>query len=289
MLSRGEVLGWIAVRKCNLASFTVGLARVLIIITATAVAIPLGLAAQEAPKTQDQTGQNSKPSEQAGPENPKPPGQSESVGDHVSDAAKKPVEIFNLLERKSIVFPDIAANTQALTPVQKFQLFVDNSVSVNAIMESALGSAIGQADDSPTGFGEGWNAYGKRFGSSLARGASGEFFGTFVLASALHEDPRFFPQRHPGLARGVKYSVRRIFVTRSDDGREVKNVSGLLGPLLGESLANAYWPDRNRTAGDTLFRYGLDLASRVGGNLLREYWPVIYRRIDRTAPAAAGR
>ncbi len=288
MVSRREALGWTTVWKCNLASFTVGLARVAIIITAIAVVIPLGLAAQEASKTPDQTGQNSKPSDQPGQENPKPPDQPETLAEHVSDAAKKPAEIFNLLERKSIVFPDIAANTQALTPVQKFELFVDNSVSVNAIMESALGSAIGQADDSPTGFGEGWNAYGKRFGSSLARGASGEFFGTFILASALHEDPRFFPQKHPGLARGVKYSVRRIFVTRSDDGREVKNVSGLVGPLLGESLANAYWPDRNRTAGDTLFRYGLDLASRVGGNLLREYWPVIYRKIDRTGAAAAG-
>ncbi len=194
----------------------------------------------------------------------------------------KPVDVFNLLERKSIVFPDIAADTQPLSPGQKFELFVDNSVSVHAVMGSALGSAIGQADDSPTGFGQGWNAYGKRFGSSLARGASGQFFGTFVLASALHEDPRFFPQRHPGLARGVKYSLRRLFVTRSDDGREVANVSGLVGPLMGEGLANAYWPDSNRTAGDTLLRYGIGLATQAGANLLREYWPVIERKLNRS-------
>lgn len=216
-------------------------------------------------------------------EAPKAPGQNETLGKQVSDAAKKPVQLFNLLDHKSIVFPDIAASTNPLSPGRKFQLFVDNSISVHTVLWSALGSAVGQADDSPTGFGEGWNDYGKRFGSSMARQASGQFFGTFVLASALHEDPRFFPERNPGFAHGVKYSAWRIFVTRNDAGQNVANVSGLLGPLLGEGLANAYWPDRNRTVGDTLLRYGLDLATRAGGNMLREYWPVVYRKIGHSS------
>jgi hypothetical protein len=235
--------------------------------------------AQETPKPADQTGQ----------ENPKPQAQPQTVGQQVTGLASKPVEIFNLLEQKSIVFPDIAANTEPLPATQKFKLFVDNSISVHAIMGSALGSAIGQAANSPTGFGQGWDAYGKRFGSSMARGASGEFFGTFVLASALHEDPRFFPEVNPSFGHSVKYSVQRLFVTRNDAGRDVANVSGLVGPLLGEGLANAYWPDRNRTAGDTLLRYGVGLASRAGGNLLREYWPTVHRKLFRSgAPAAAG-
>ncbi len=246
--------------------------------------------AQETAKAGDQTGQETtKAPDRTGQETPKQAGQPQTIGEQVTQAAKKPVEIFNLLERKSIVFPDIAADTQPLSPGQKFELFVDNSVSVHAVMGSVLGSAIGQAADSPTGFGQGWNAYGKRFGSSLARGASGEFFGTFVLASALHEDPRYFPQRDPGFARGVKYAVRRLFVARSDDGREVANVSGLLGPLLGEGLANAYWPDRNRTAGDTLLRYGVGLATRAGGNLMREYWPVLYRKLNHSGAPAGPR
>ncbi len=243
-------------------------------------AVPI--VAQETTTPHDQSGQeNSKAANQTAQQTPNQPGQSQTIGEHVSEVAKKPVDVFNLLQRKSIVFPDIAADTQPLSPGQKFELFVDNSVSVHAVMGSALGSAIGQADDSPTGFGQGWNAYGKRFGTSLARGASAQFFGTFVLASALHEDPRYFPQRNPGFARGVKYSLRRLFVTRSDDGREVANVSGLVGPLMAEGLANAYWPDSNRTAGDTLLRYGVGLATQAGANLLREYWPVIERKLNR--------
>ena len=100
-----------------------------------------------------------------------------------------------------------------------------------------------------------------------------------MLASALHEDPRFYPEDHPTFGHAVKYSVQRVFVTRNDDGHDVMNVQGLLGPAMAEGLANVYWPDRNRTVGDTLLRYGLDLATKAGGNMLREYWPVFYAKI----------
>lgn len=204
-----------------------------------------------------------------------------------STSSKVPgVNLYNLLQKKSIVFPDIADNTRTLSTGQKFQLFVDNSISVHTITWAALGSSVGQADNSPTGFGQGWDAYAKRFGSSMARQSSSEFFGTFMLASALHQDPRFYPEANPSFGQAVKYSVKRVFITRSDDGRDVANVSGLAGPLMAEGLANVYWPERNRTVGDTFLRFGLDLATRAGGNMLREYWPVFYGKINHASRTA---
>jgi hypothetical protein len=198
------------------------------------------------------------------------------------------VALYNLLQEKSIVFPDIAANTQPLSSGQKFQLFVDNSISVHTITWAALGSSIGQADNSPTGFGQGWDAYAKRFGSSMARQSSSEFFGTFILASAMHQDPRFYPEANPSFGHAIKYSVQRIFVTRNDEGRDVGNWSGLAGPLMAEGLANVYWPERNRTVGDTFLRFGLDVATRAGGNMLREYWPTFYGKINHAHRPIAG-
>ena len=66
------------------------------------------------------------------------------------------------------------------------------------------------------------------------------------------------------------------------------NWSGLIGPAMGEGLANVYWPDQNRTVGDTFLRYGLDLATRAGGNMLREYWPVFYGKVRRAPRPIAG-
>jgi hypothetical protein len=196
------------------------------------------------------------------------------------------VALYNLLQKKSIVFPDIAANQERLSAGQKFQLFVDNSGSVHTLSWSILGAALGQADNSPTGFGQGWDAYAKRFGASMARGASNEFFGTFVISSVLHLDPRFYPEVNPTLSQAAKYSAQRVFIMRNDEGRDVVAWSRLVGPLMAESLANVYWPERNRTVGDTLFRYGVDLATRAGGNMLREYWPVVYRKLGHSTTTA---
>jgi hypothetical protein len=208
-----------------------------------------------------------------------------------SDQAAKPAQksppsgLYDTLQEKSIFFPDIASSTERLTPGKKFQLFVDNSISLNAIGTAALASAISQADNSPTGYGQGWEAYAKRFGSFMGRQASSEFFGTFILASALHQDPRFYPEAKPTFGHAMKYSVQRIFVTRNDDGHDVANWSGLAGPLMAEGLANVYWPDRNRSVGDTFLRYGIDLAARAGTNLLRDYWPVLYGKVRHTRPS----
>jgi hypothetical protein len=213
---------------------------------------------------------------------PAPDSQKPQASDQTTAAKTEPsppVALFDLLNRKSIVFPDIAANAQPLTKVQKFQLFVDNSISLHAVTGAAFGAGLAQAVDTPHGFGQGGDAYAKRFGSSMARLASSNFFGTFVIASALHQDPRFFPRREPTFARSVKYSLERVVITRNDEGKDVKNWSGLLGPLLSEGLANAYWPDQDRTAGQTFQRYGIDLAVRAGANLLREYWPMIARKV----------
>jgi hypothetical protein len=197
-----------------------------------------------------------------------------------STSAKiRPVALYNLLEKKSIVFPDIALSTEPLSTGRKFELFVDNSLSVHTLTWAAVGSSFAQWDNSPTGRGQGWDGYTKRFGSSMARQASSNFFGTFLLASALHQDPRFYPEIKPSLGHAIKYSGERVFVTRNDDGRDVVNWSGLTGTLMAEGLANVYWPERNRSVGDTFLRFGLDLATRVGGNMLREYWPVFYGKI----------
>jgi hypothetical protein len=234
----------------------------LIVLSVIAFGFAQGSSAQETPAPQNKSGTS--PDDKS----PNTPRKVPGVG------------LYNLLQEKSIVFPDIAASTEPLSTGQKFQLFVDNSISVHTITWAALGSAVGQADNSPTGFGQGWDAYGKRFGSSMARQASSNFFGEFVLASVLHQDPRFYPEVRPSLGHAVKYSAQRVFVTRNDDGRDVTNWSGLLGPAMSEGLANVYWPERNRTVGDTFLRYGLDLATRMGGNMLREYWPVIHGKMS---------
>ena len=180
------------------------------------------------------------------------------------------------MTNRSIFFPDIAHSAGPLSTGGKFKLFVDESISPAYIVESAISAAYNQARNTPKGYGQGWDAYGKRFGESMARDSSSAFFGDFVLASALHQDPRFFPQSRPTLWGSLKYSVQRIFVTRTDLGRETFNSSALLGTATAEALANAYLPQAEITAGKTFHRVGIDLAWRVAGNMFKNYWPTFF-------------
>jgi hypothetical protein len=195
------------------------------------------------------------------------------------------------ITKRSLFFPDIATTPGPISTWQKFELFGNQAISPETLLTSSVSALYGQARGVPHADGGGWEGYGKRFAASMARGASNNFFGTFVLASALHQDPRFFPRSNPRFWSTVKYAARRIVITRSDAGDEVANTSGLLGPALGESLANVYLPTSEQTAGKTFERYGYDLAWRFAGNVFKEYWPTLFKGLGlqrlRVLPAPA--
>jgi len=180
------------------------------------------------------------------------------------------------MTKRSLFFPDIAASPYPLSTGRKFELFVNEAISPETILISAFGSGFEQWRDVPPGYRQGAEGYGKRFGASMATGASSNFFGTFLAASVLRQDPRFFPQGHPTFWGSVAYSARRLFVTRSDSGNNVFNASGLIGPLGGEALANTYLPRTEQTGAKTGERYGYDLAWRFAGNMFKNYWPTIF-------------
>jgi len=223
----------------------------------------LTLAAQQPAVTGAQTSPGSSPTQQAAP------GKNEGSTARFIGYATNP----------STFFPDIATSAGPLTTGGKFKLFVNQSISPPYILAAAFSAAFDQARNVPEGYGQGWNAYGSRFGANMARSSSSSFFGTFLLASLLHEDPRFFPESKPSLWRSFKYSTQRIVITRNDSGRDVFNTSGLLGPLASEGLANVYLPLSEQTVGKTLTRFATDLAWRVGGNIFKDYWPTFFRNM----------
>jgi hypothetical protein len=193
---------------------------------------------------------------------------------------------FQVLGRRSIFFPDLAASPGPLSSKQKLELFAGKSVAPSRLLSSALGAGIGQARDSLSAYGQGMSGYGNRIGSSMATGVSTEFFGTFLFSSLLRRDPRYFVSLRGGPWHRIGYGVSRLVVARTDGGTEGVNWPGMLGPLFAESLANSYLPVSEQTAGRTFRRYGVRLAFTAGGNIVKEYWPTIFRslRIAKIAP-----
>ena len=197
----------------------------------------------------------------------------------VSGPVQTGVAVFQLLQRKSLVFPDLATNKEPFGTWEKFKLAANNSVSLSTVGASLLGAAYGQAANSPPGYGQDEGGYGKRFGANMARAASNNLFGTFLLASALHEDPRFYVKKSLSFKQSVGYAASRLVKTRSDSGDEVIYFAALLGPVAGETLANTYYPKGNRGVGHTFIRYASDQGWKFAGNLLRQYWPTINKKL----------
>ena len=226
---------------------------------------------------------------QANQSNPLPDAPSETAQSQTVTPLAKPlqggVQLVQLLERKSLVFPDLATNKQPFGTGEKFKLAVNNSWSLATIGVALVGAGYGQAIDSPEGYGQGADGYAKRFGAGMARSASENLFGTFAIASIMREDPRFYVRKNLSFGQTVKYSAVRLVFTRSDSGNRVVNFGGLLGPLAGEFLANTYYPEGNRDVSSAMIRYAADLGWRFGGNMMRQYWPSINRKL-RLVPSA---
>jgi hypothetical protein len=213
------------------------------------------------------------------PDAPTPKAQQNATEQQPGSKFKQTVAI---LGKRSVFFPELAFDKGALDTHQKLELAVDETIAPSRFLGSMFTSGIGQARNALPGYGQGWSGYGKRFGSSVASNASNHVFATFLLPSVLHQDPRYFVKAFGGPRSRILYAIERTVITRTDTGRDTFNWSGVLGGLMAESLANSYLPDAERTGGKTFSRYGFRIGFSALGNVVKEYWPTIFKSMGIT-------
>jgi len=160
-----------------------------------------------------------------------------------------------------------------LTTSEKFHVFLRDSYSPVNGVAAAFNAGISQAVQGRTGYGQGWDAYGSRFGAALADNESSGFFQTFLFPSLLHQDPRYFRMRDGSVMHRASYAITRILVTHGDNGRHQFNYSEVMGGFAAAGVSAAYYPDDQRDAGDILMRAGLGILTDAGWNLLKEFGP----------------
>ena len=199
-----------------------------------------------------------------------------------STTAQKPGNRFSstvgVIGRRSLFFPELAVRQEPLSATEKFKLAIDQSIAPSRFLVAAAAAGIEQADNSWPGYGQGGEGYGKRFGAVLALNASDDMFGTFLLPAIARHDPRYFITEG-GFGRKVGHAIRRVLLTRTDSGGEALNWSGLLGTLGASGLANTYLPDAEQTTGKTFERFGIHVGVVTGSNIVKEFWPVIFKSL----------
>ncbi len=170
---------------------------------------------------------------------------------------------------------------EPLTTSQKFELFANKAFDRFTFVKAAASAGIGQALDTPQGWGQGSAGFGRRYGAAWAGSVYGDFFTRFALPALLHQDPRYFRQGQGPAGRRIGYAMSRVVVTRGDNGRRQFNFSQVLGTLFAAALTNAYYPEEERRAGRTFARAGRQLALSAGLNVLKEFGPQLRRKMFR--------
>jgi hypothetical protein len=169
----------------------------------------------------------------------------------------------------------IAPGQQApsLTAKDKFLSGARDSVTPMSITGWFISAGWSHLLDNSPNYGTDKGAFGERLGAAAIRGISEDVLSTSVMAPVFHEDPRYYRMGRRGhsLTQRAVYAATRVFITKSDSGRETANLSLITGDLEASVLTNAYYPARNRTAGRTMLTFGTSLGGAALGFGVNEF------------------
>lgn len=169
-----------------------------------------------------------------------------------------------------------------MTARQKWTLGFKESIDLFNIANVAIASGFSQIGDQTPKYGEGGAAYGMRFGAAFGDFATQNLFSAGLLATLLHQDPRYF-RKGPGagVLKRVGYSLSRLAIARQDSGATAFNASGVFGMALGIAASNLYYPSESVRGWVMLGRVQTSLLGGAIGNLTSEFWPDIQKKFRR--------
>lgn len=173
-------------------------------------------------------------------------------------------------------------NANALPPLstgQKFRIATASVFDWGAYPFNGALAGIAQAKNDPKSWGQGWGAYGKRYGASFADNSIGTYMTVAVFPSLLHEDPRYYQMGRGRFIHRVYHGINRLFVTRTDSGHDRFNFSESIGNAVAAGISNVYHVPEDRTASRNATTFGFLILYDGLSNELKEFWPDIRRKV----------
>lgn len=159
-----------------------------------------------------------------------------------------------------------------LSSKQKFELAWRTALDpVTLVLTGAIAGAQ-QAQDDFSGYGQGAQGYGKRYGATYADAVTNTFIGSAVLPSLLKQDPRYFYKGSGGARSRFLYAIANSVICKGDNGRWQANYSNILGSLAAGGISNLYYPAQDRNgAGLTFENAAIEIGASAAANLLQEF------------------
>jgi len=164
---------------------------------------------------------------------------------------------------------------------QKFELAWRSTIDpVTFVLTGAI-AGIQQAQNDFSGYGQGAEGYGKRYGASYADVAVGTFIGSAIFPSLLKQDPRYFYKGTGSTHSRILYAIANSLICKGDNKRWQPNYSNILGSIAAGGISNLYYPPKNRGAALVFENAGIGIGSTAAANLLQEF---VIRKLTPNAP-----
>jgi len=166
-----------------------------------------------------------------------------------------------------------------MTPKEKYWLAARNVVDpFNALTILSL-SAINVGINSHSPVGPGMTGWSRDVGLGYTQDMTGEFFGTFLIPSIVHQDPHYHRMPKSTIKRRVGHAIEQVVWTMGDNGKPMVNYADIVGFAIDEEFGNFYVPGRRTNLPSSAERYGIDLATAPIDNFVTEFMPDVARRI----------
>lgn len=167
-----------------------------------------------------------------------------------------------------------------LKPKEKMLIGFKDSFAPTIYFVTAVFAGLGQAENLHPQFGQGFEGYAKRYGTSYADQAIGNMMTESIFPTILRQDPRYFRRGTGSVMSRTGWAVKQIIVTRTDAGRHVFNASELVGNAVGATISMSYYGDY-RTGHQVFQQYYTSVATDTFSDVLKEFWPDIKRKITK--------
>ena len=159
-----------------------------------------------------------------------------------------------------------------LSSKQKFDLAWRTVIDPVSFGLIGVVAGIQQSQDDFSGYGQGAQGYGKRYGASYANFVSGTFIGSAMLPSLLKQDPRYFYKGTSSKRSRILYALANAVICKGDNGKWQPNYSSILGSLAAGAISNLYYPEKDRDGVALTFEGGaIGTGATAGANLIQEF------------------
>jgi hypothetical protein len=163
-------------------------------------------------------------------------------------------------------------NAPPLTARQKYGLAWRSSVDPVTFLAVGFFAGVEQAGNSYSGFGQGAEGYGKRFGAGFADQFIGNMIGGAILPAWWKQDPRYFYKGTGSKRSRTLYAIKSAVMCKGDNGRWEVNYSAIVGGLAAGGISNLYYPAADRNGAGLTFESALiGTAGSAVQNLFQEF------------------